>query len=327
MPACHSVGDRERCGVRKMKTERLNIVWNLTRICPYDCKICCVNAIYAPTEDSQKRAKERERQKDRELDLDIKLSILRKIAAGGRRFGFDFSGGDPLLFEEDRRVISYAAELFGRENIMISGTGYSFDRAKINFLRNHTASIEFTLDRLPWTKDPIRPGSYALDSYRALEKCTDHGIPVAISSVMRSDVGIKELEELNDVLKDFPLVGWHLLRLHLAGRARNYPYLVPNDDFYRRAHNFVKNKKRGKVPSIHHSFRNKCEAFSDMIGILADGKVLACCWALDRKGRPISDDFVLGKLPEQDLTEILNSPKTELWKGRNNPCKTDQYLK
>jgi MoaA/NifB/PqqE/SkfB family radical SAM enzyme len=307
--------------------DKLDIVWNLTKVCAYNCKICCVNAIYASTPEVQLKIKEKEKQEGRELDMCAKLYVVDAlIRSCKRKVRFDFSGGDPLLFDEDRKVIEYASKKIGKENIMISGTGYNFNGDKLEFLKKYAGSIAFTIDRLPWINDPIRPRNYSLDSLNALEKCTYTDISTKISTVLRSDVSVKELENLGDLIKRYPIVGWNLLRLHLAGRARSYPNVLPSDSFYRHVHRLAVKIKDRDIPSFHHSFKNECEAYKNMIGILPDGKVLACCWALDRNGNPVNDKFVLGKLPEQNLSEILNSDSTKVWKNNHKPCKTDEYL-
>jgi radical SAM protein with 4Fe4S-binding SPASM domain len=50
--------------------------------------------------------------------------------------------------------------------------------------------------------------------------------------------------------------------------------------------------------------RGTCQGLRNHIGILADGTVVPCC--LDKEGR-----IPLGRIPDQSLSEILESPKAQ----------------
>ena len=309
-----------------MKDKKLDVIWTLTRVCPYKCKVCCVNAPYSRDTDIQNKIKEHEKNKNRELCIEDKLRIVDDLASSYKnKVNFDFSGGDPLIFEEDRRVIAYASKKVGKENVMISSTGWNFDKEKMDFIKKYSKYVELTIDKPPWLDDPMRPLDYNLDSLIVLDKCRSEKVPTGMSTVLRNDIPIKELEKLNNLFKNYNLKTWHLLRLHLAGRAKRFPELIPTEEFYEDVARFAQKIKRGHIPSLHHSFRKECQALKDMIGILADGSVLACCWALNEKGFPLNEKHVLGKLPEQKLSEVLNNKKTSLWYN-NKPCATDQCI-
>ena len=72
---------------------------------------------------------------------------------------------------------------------------------------------------------------------------------------------------------------------------------------------------------------SKCPAVSDSIGILPDGQVTACAWAIDENCRPLKK-FRLGKLPEDNLDEIIdNARKTSEYSKKTKFCRTIACIK
>ncbi len=70
----------------------------------------------------------------------------------------------------------------------------------------------------------------------------------------------------------------------------------------------------------------KCPAVIDSIGILPDGQVTACAWAIDENCCPFKE-FRLGKLPEDDLDEILDKArKVSRYSERTKFCRTIAYI-
>ncbi|MCK5510732.1 hypothetical protein KAI65_04305 [Candidatus Parcubacteria bacterium] len=70
----------------------------------------------------------------------------------------------------------------------------------------------------------------------------------------------------------------------------------------------------------------KCHASNKAIGILPDGIVVACGWALDSNSRPLPG-FKLGKLPEDDFVAMLKRAQDELGYGnRTDYCRALKSL-
>ena len=64
----------------------------------------------------------------------------------------------------------------------------------------------------------------------------------------------------------------------------------------------------------------------DSIGILPDGQVTACAWAIDSDCRPLKKAR-LGKLPEDDLDEIMdNARKSSEYFKKTKFCRTIAYI-
>lgn len=304
--------------------KNLDIIWNLTRVCPYSCKICCVNAIYAKDPKKQIEARKGQIRIGREIEYSKNLEILSKIKEYSNNISIDFSGGDPLIFEENLILIDTASKLFDKEKIRVSGTGYDINNSKVNLLKK-IGGIEFTVDKPPYEEDIIRTKEYNQNSIESLEKCLSEGVNCGVSTVIRKDnIYNQTYKRLFTFLKKYSLNVLHLLRLHPAGRAEKYRELIPKKEDYNL---FFAQLDDNKGKGLHHSFRGECQAGKDMIGILPNGDVLSCCWALNRKGNPINHQFVLGNLIKQNLREILNSEKALFWKeNKYTGCMTDLHL-
>jgi hypothetical protein len=63
---------------------------------------------------------------------------------------------------------------------------------------------------------------------------------------------------------------------------------------------------------------------------MPDGTLLASPWAYNHKGRPLSDDWVLGNLAEDPLSVILNTAKVIQFNQHQNDnfghCKVFAWL-
>jgi len=101
--------------------KRKNIVWNLTRLCPFRCTFCCVSATYVygfqqiyPIDDSTPVI-------EGELSFNQQVEVLAGLDPSG--FRIDFSGGDVLINPRNIDLILIASDKFGAENIGLSIPG------------------------------------------------------------------------------------------------------------------------------------------------------------------------------------------------------------
>lgn len=143
------------------------VIWNLTRVCPWNCLFCCVSAIHA------RGKKGREiymAEKENELSFAQKIEVLRKIVE--KDMVIDFSGGDPLYFAEDFSVVEEATKLMPGKMINVSMTGCGLTRVKLELLKK-VNMVEFTLDNLPGTPNPFRPRGYNLASMKAMKRLVE----------------------------------------------------------------------------------------------------------------------------------------------------------
>ena len=80
----------------------IDVVYNLTRFCNWDCKDCCINAIKSSAIDKKTDLQA----SGKELVKSDKLNIIKDLA--DNNCNIDFSGGNPLLYKEDMEIIEYA---------------------------------------------------------------------------------------------------------------------------------------------------------------------------------------------------------------------------
>ncbi|TSD04195.1 MAG: radical SAM domain-containing protein [Parcubacteria group bacterium Athens0714_12] len=302
----------------------MDVIWNLTRACPWDCAICCVSGFHVCNTTEylvQSDAKE----KGEELTLAEKLAVLKILV--DRDFEIDFSGGDPLYYDEDFRVVEQATRWLPSRKIGVSMTGSKITDAKLELLKKISV-VEFTLDNLPEIENPFRPRGYNLASMVAMEKCIAAGIKTRVVTVLYlSTITEKNLESVHRWLCENGISEWELLRFYPVGRATKLAKFTPSNQEYLKAMNFLRGLHGFTKIFFQHSLRIlegtvKCPAVVDSIGILPDGHVVACAWAID-ENCCLFKGFRLGKLPEDDLDEILErAVKIPDYSERTKFCRT-----
>lgn len=158
--------------------ERTNLIWNINRICAYDCAICCIDGFHVSTKRNKIRISsscksfsfERDQTKSLfddancflqnnglELDLKDKFKIIENIDVPIK---MDISGGDPLIISENYKVIAEISRKIGKRFLTISTTGKGFAIADWSLLRNYVENIEFTYDYPGNKAYPIRPSNF-----------------------------------------------------------------------------------------------------------------------------------------------------------------------
>jgi len=272
--------------------------------------ICCVSAFceHDVTKNSFRIAKN---EKYKELNLFEKLKVLRILAE--RNSEIDFSGGDPLYYDEDFRVVEQATYWLPSIKISVSMTGSKLSQNKLDLLRR-VGVVEFTLDNLPGFKNKFRPSGFNSSSMIAMKKCVDTGINVRAVTVLYSITMSKDnLEDIYYWLCDNKIPEWELLRFYPVGRAFELIDIIPSNEEYLKIMSFLKSLRGFTRVFFQHSLKilegnSRCSAGTDSIGILPNGEVITCAWALNRNCFPFKG-FHLGKLPEENLDVILDRIK------------------
>jgi MoaA/NifB/PqqE/SkfB family radical SAM enzyme len=266
----------------------MDVIWNLTRACPWDCAICCVSAFHicATTE---YLVQVTQKEKGIELTLAEKLAVLRVLAE--KDFEIDFSGGDPLYYEEDFKVVEQATYWLPSRRISVSMTGAKLSEAKLELLKK-VGTVEFTLDNLPERENPFRPRGYNLASMVAMKKCVAEGIRVRVVTVLYSaTISQENLKNIYQWLCENKIPERELLRFYPVGRAAKLRKLTPSNSEYIQTMEFLRSLRGFTKIFFQHSLRIlegslKCPAVIDSIGILPDGQVTACAWAIDEECYP-----------------------------------------
>jgi len=230
------------------------------------------------------------------------------LASGN--FEVDFSGGDPLYKEEDFLIIKEATEILPKDLISISATGARFDKKRLEVCRG-IGSVEFTLDNLPGIENPARPQGYTESSIRGILRGVEKGIKVrAVTPLFPLTMRKENLESIYRFLCEYRCPEWELLRFYPVGRGKLFLKNLPTDDDYRQIMDFVDSFQGFTKVIFQHSLRllrgeGECPAVWKSVGILPNGKVTACAWAINEQMDPISELFYLGKVPEENLEEII----------------------
>jgi MoaA/NifB/PqqE/SkfB family radical SAM enzyme len=280
-------------------------IWNLTNKCPWDCSFCCVSAKQVTTAD--RKAELEQPISGVELNLESKMGILNQLIANGIKI--DFSGGDPLYFEDDYIVIDKATESLPKAMINVSTTGAAFNGRKLGMLRE-VGKVELTLDSIDSITNPYRPRGYNASSMRALKYLASAGIRCSAVTILYPLTMIKDsLAALHEWLCENGIPQWDVLKFSAVGRGNGHEDLIVSDEDYLETMRFIEGLGGSIRIAFQHSLRvlagkYTCHAAHESIGILPDGTVVSCAWALDKDGQPL-DGFRLGKLPEDDLGGIL----------------------
>lgn len=302
----------------------MDVIWNLTRICPWNCSICCVSALYA-NEISKERIKNIQKIKGKELSFNDKIKVLRVLAQ--HEFEIDFSGGDPLYYEEDFFIVKQATEWLSIDKIGVSMTGKGIiTKERIDILKKVNI-VEITFDCLPDWDRSCRPEGYNLSSMNLLKNLVEAGVKVrAVTILHKGTIQRCNLKSVYKWLCDNGIQEWDIIKLCPVGRTRKIDFLISCDSDYCEAVNFISNLDGSTKVVFQHTFgimkkQRKCHAAVKSIGILPDGTVTACAWALDDRCRPLSG-FYIGRLPEDDLDEILFKARNELnYSTRSENCR------
>ncbi|MCX6803504.1 MAG: radical SAM protein [Candidatus Diapherotrites archaeon] len=313
----------------------MEICWNLVHCCPFSCKICMVNP--ATVNNANKDLLNSKLQKSGQcLNHKEKLEVLADIAKSFKEIKLDFSGGDPLLLKKDLEVIKLASDYFGAKNIELSVTGACITEELLDFLKDKVSEIDFTLDTLYPRLESTREAEYSKASIRAIKLTCSKNIPVTVATVLKKDNLSKEnINELYKFLEENSVQNWFLLRFRPVGRGAKFKFLEPSENEYKAVLEYcLKLGKEGSVKvTLHHTFydlmgiekKDRACKIGNKLIILADGTVLSCGWAFNSLGRPLNDEFALGKLPEDKLKDILNSVKINSIK-KYPACRVDYFL-
>jgi len=209
----------------KEKNQRLDIIWNLTSICPWNCSICCVDAKQVSYSKITNLITIRDsvssfevprigeenifnaslkylQSKKLELTYEEKIKTLDNIDYDNVQI--DFSGGDALIVEENHKVLEYAAHKIGKENITITLTGNALNQVSPGKLKNLVKELNFTYD-FPENDEHIRSAGYNFSNLSNAQKFAEIGMN------LRAEVPLstkhKNLNMLNRIYLDLKNIG------------------------------------------------------------------------------------------------------------------------
>lgn len=161
----------------------LDIIYNMTPVCPHDCPLCCVDAAHVTrqgddvviridglqTEHRVPRGDDARSIFDiaagklqslgRELSLAQKLTTLANIDVEHVRL--DISGGDPLVVSDNVAVLRAASAKLGPDYITLTATGSGLVGIDLPELASLVGEFNFTYDSASIDDVADRPDAYA----------------------------------------------------------------------------------------------------------------------------------------------------------------------
>jgi len=218
-------------------------------------------------------------------------------------------------------LILAASSKFGAENVGLSIPGTFTTPQTLETLSGKISDVEITLDNVPSEDDLHRPLHYANHASLAIQRLVNAGFFVGVQTVLRKGNMLQEaMEKLHSYLEILGVRKWSLLKFAPVGRGYSKREQHPSDDEYREFSEVLEEITQESSLEVHYQYlislkkqRNfHCRAVDHSIGIAPSGKVSACFWAFRPNGEPF-DEVALGKVPEENITDILQSRKAQRW--------------
>lgn len=227
---------------------------------------------------------------------------------------------DPLNVD----LVLHASERLGSDNVGLSTSGVFVDDI-IDKLQGKISDIEVTLDAAPFDYYKARPIGYHEYAGNGLINLKKHGFTVGAQTVLtKNNIVPSVINRLFDWLCENNIDKWSLLRFFPSGRGSKFADLTPTYDEYCEVVKHIKSISQNSsdlfvhfqylLPN-HDSYTLSCRAVKRSFGILPDGTVISCFWALDKDNRPMTEEFNLGRVPFQHINDILTSNKANRWRS------------
>jgi len=326
------------------------IIWNMTRMCVWDCDFCCVDA-YSIGQEEDKIVVRRDGlsvksifPRDRsltffddvsknlqrfglELSLDEKLAILGNIDTDVE---FDFSGGDPLLVGDNIEVIRQASRRFGKDRIEVTATGVGLAQVNLQELSQIIGEVGFTYDFSGQVDDvPNRPNTYNSVNISKVRRLKEYGVKaVAQIPLSKENISQDTIDAIFRDLHNSEIDKAVLMKVFNVGRGANFGAELPSKEEYIKAVNQYKELEvlygNPKVVLQTHLRRiiQGSTKESDLLSIVSrtlnitdQGILTLSPWAYDEMGKPL-DRFVLGDLKRDKLSDLYNSQRRDVYLER-----------
>lgn len=302
---------------------KLSVIYDITKRCPWNCSICCMGAV--PDCEALKG----------ELSLEKKLSLMDDLAEVNqiRDVYVDFSGGEIFTNMDNVLVIEKAAALLGKSKIGISTSGFMMTDNLAERLSHCICECEMTMDVVPGHPYPLRPIGYSIAAANALPHLRKHGIRTGIQTVLaHSNCNAQNLRNIYSYLCKAGVDNWSLLKFYPSGRGANYKQEVLTEEEEAWAVSFITeldaSNKHDQKPMIdfhytmkgHSKYSMECRCVRKSIGIMPNGSVTSCFWAIDSSTDIIDSKYLLGSTKHNTLGEILRGDKAAYWMSCMHKC-------
>jgi len=339
--------------IGEIKPKKVDIIWNSTLVCIWDCEICCVNAvavsrkgndiyIFDPGRKTRNiipfqqdsgsiydQAKVFREHSGLELSYEGKLRVLDHLSGFFPKL--DFSGGDPLSVHENWKIMEIASGRFGRSQITLTATGAGLKGYNPEEIAPYIGELNFTYDSPDHDGGETRPDGYASGNLKRAAEFVQHGVKTRGECPLSVyNCGDEVLRRIYQNLHDAGVNKLLIMRLFPSGRGKLRQKDIPTPQQYRHAIAVLREEEArlgGPQVKLQCALKffdnssvevNPCDLMEESFGLMADGTLLASPWAIDSVGRPLSDEWVLGNLAETPLSNLLRTEKASEYQRRLN---------
>lgn len=310
------------------------IIWNLTDVCDFSCPICATNSRKGIVFSKDDGDKEFDRKKEILVNLATINNFIEKI---------DFSGGDPLREEFDRKIIKLAKKLLPNVDITVTTTGKGMGDLSATELIETAQKCDITYDT-PYEicnskLAMYRPYEYNFSNFRMLERIRNTGIDI-IPNIHVPILPSIEIEHIRLILKDINSIApstVKFIRFMPVGRAINtlkvnngtgatstnsgtsttnhllvdvnkkiIDVMTEVEKTIKRENynlNVEYNCSLGVCKSKNGITERNCQMLSRKLGIDCNGRVYACIWAAYITEYSCGDNYKMNPFYLGDLTQ------------------------
>jgi MoaA/NifB/PqqE/SkfB family radical SAM enzyme len=326
--------------------KKIDLIWNHTRVCGFNCADCCVAAVWAtasqlhepdlsgyrplrtqPGENRYAAAQRVLQSQGEELTFARKLNVLAHLA--GLDVRVDISGGDALITPDGLALLEATASILGPINVTLTVTGMSVPEGMVERAAASIAEFNFTFNAAEQSDATVRPKGYAEVNLRLARKMKAMGVTArAECPLTRHAARPDHLERLYTRLAEAGIDTLLIMRQFPVGRGKLKPEHIPSRDEYLSALAKLRDlEERHRGPRIklqcalRHleviagyapaTTQNPCDLGLESYGLMPDGTLLASPWAINEHGRPLHDLWVLGNLADSPLASLLATDKAQ----------------
>ncbi|MBU1088294.1 hypothetical protein KKA02_00230 [Patescibacteria group bacterium] len=347
---------------------KLGIIWTLDRICKWQCNYCCVDAFGVKIQDrnlqitsnrfnhTEKQPKSRQSQdifrranqilQDQGLALTLteKMKILDNLQGANIEIGF--SGGDPLLVQDNFQVIRRASDLFGRSNIGLTVTGIGIKLGKVENYLEHIAQLEFTYDSPVDDDENHQQPGYNRTNLEGFGSIVDackkeQVVTQALIPISNTNKDPNTVDLLYSTLRQSRVDKVYLMRTFPVGRGSHSQTDILQADDYRRVIQQYKQlqiQTSGPEVNVMCALRalypdtdpDPCTFLRSTIDLTSTGDLIADAFAYGPTGEPLLPELVFGNLRKDKFADLISQDRLHRLADRigENPghCKVFAYL-
>lgn len=344
---------------------KIDVIWNVTRLCMWDCDVCCVDATHIKANakeiclksnslqdstiitrdrnvgDIYAQAEKYLQDSGQELSFKEKLTVLDNLQDFEPKI--DFSGGDPFISKDTIKLIHEASNRFGRNNVTVTATGAGLIRVDPIEVAPFIGELNFTYDSPSKDGNRLRPDGYSFSNLKRASEYSELGVKTrGETPLTKENVNLETLEQIYLDLHRFGIQTHLIMRLFPVGRGEHQSQDIPSNEEYKAAISLLRKLEQKYVyPKVklqcalkhldnQNLSKNPCDAVVESFGLMWDGTLLASPWAINSNGKPLNEDWTLGNLAQESMKRIMTQDKVKAFikNGNNNfgHCKILAYL-